>query len=76
MANLRLGGVRENMADMVQRGRSTRGERCPYAKLSNAAIERIRHARDIPQKVLASEFSISQSLISMIQNGQRWRHIQ
>jgi predicted transcriptional regulator len=54
----------------------TVGERHPNAKLTNAdALEIKLKKGKIKGKVLAEQFGISQSVISNIWRGNRWKHI-
>lgn len=64
----------ENMADAVQRGQILHGEQQPQAKLTSLAVAEIRaRAPHESQRGLALEFGVSQSAISLIVTGQRWR---
>lgn len=50
-----------------------RGEACPHAKLTEAAVVEIRAARGVEsQKALAARFGVAHSLISAVQNRKAW----
>jgi hypothetical protein len=72
-AHLFLGDVRDNSADMVQKGRSTHGERHGNAKLSDAdvAVVRAALAGGMTGRALADWFGVSEATISMYKSGQR-----
>lgn len=72
--HLFLGTTKDNIADMVAKGRNARGEMQPHAKLSAGDIALIRNSQQ-KQKEIASIYKISQGAVSMIQNGKRWSHI-
>lgn len=64
----------ENSADMVRAGNSTRGERCAQAKLTASQVITIRQSQDL-QRVLAAQYGVSQSTISVIKAGKTWAHV-
>lgn len=69
---------RGNMAQMTERSRSTRGTRHGAAKLSDAVVGEIREryaAGGISQRALGLEYGVTNSLISMIIQGKRWKHL-
>lgn len=76
--HLWLGTDAENAADMASKGRASRGEYVPTAKLTDATVLAIR-ARwaesSIPQKQLAQEYGVSHSVISEVLHGKAWRHL-
>ena len=76
-AHLFLGTLADNNRDMREKGRGCRGEKAPTAKLTEADVRNIRAqvSRGEDQGRLASAFSVSQSTISLIAAGKRWRHI-
>ena len=73
-AHLFVGTHAQNMADMAAKGRSTRGERSPGAKLSAPQVRRIRASSESVRS-LAKEFRVSPSLVSRVRSGHRWAHI-
>lgn len=76
-AHLYLGDHRQNCRDMVERGRSTRGERNPQAKLNPAQVLKIRSLRNAgwTYQELADRFHMSMSPIRDICKRYGWRHI-
>ena len=64
---------RQNAADMVAHGRSTRGEKNPAAKLTADDVQAIRTLEgSMPQREIASLFGIAQQNVSDICRGKRW----
>ena len=75
--HLRLGTMADNQCDMAQKGRSgMRGERCPWAKLTDAYVREIRAAVGVTNCDLARRYNISPSAIRNVRGGRAWRHIQ
>lgn len=76
-AHLELGGQMENMADMVDRGRSLPGERQPNAKLTDEQVvvilDRLNNGET--QRSLSIEYGVSHTTIYEIANNKRWTHI-
>jgi len=76
--HLELGTHQENMKDMVDRDRSTRGEKSAHAKLTKDQVEEIRR-RYVPRSkhanmfVLADAYGICQAEVSQIVNHKRWK---
>lgn len=75
--HLVLGGQTENMADMVERGRSLPGERQPNAKLTDAQVVAIldRLKSGETQRSLSTEYGVSHTTIYEIAHNKRWTHI-
>ena len=65
---------RENEADKLLHGTSNRGERNGLAKLDADAVLAIR-ADKRPQRLIAADFGISQTLVSQIVRSEGWRHL-
>ena len=67
----------ENMKDMVDRGRSPRGEASGLSKISDQDVVIIRKAWALgaSQKDIACELGISQPAVSDIVNRKTWRHL-
>lgn len=77
-SHLVLGTKADNSRDMVRRGRSTRGERHPDAKLAANDVVAIRMryaAGGIRQKDLAAEYGVTRSNIDAIVNYRSWKHV-
>jgi DNA-binding transcriptional regulator YiaG len=68
-----LGTPKRNAEDMVEKGRSLRGERNPKAKLDEQAVREIR-ASSGSNPAIARRFGVSASTIHKIRTGQSWRH--
>lgn len=64
----------ENMADMLRDGTQPRGHRSPHAKLTEDDVLFILES-DEPQKDLGARYGVSESLISHIKCGRRWKHL-
>ncbi|WP_081080637.1 HNH endonuclease signature motif containing protein [Burkholderia cepacia] len=71
-SHLRLGTDQDNKDDCVAKGRHSRGESHPTAKLTAEEVKQIR-ADSRNQRALASEFGVSQSQISHIKTFSQWR---
>jgi hypothetical protein len=65
----------QNAQDTVAQGRSTRGERHPMVKLTEADVLAIR-ASSLPSRALAGQFGIGQPHVYQIRTRRRWRHIE
>jgi hypothetical protein len=75
--HLRLGDNKDNMKDMVSRGRSPRsyGSKNPNSKLREEQALEIRRrylAGGITQQSLATEYGVDQGTISLIALGRIW----
>lgn len=77
-AHLLTGTQSENMADMKARGRQSRGERRPLAKLTESDVRRIRDAvlAGATQAQIAEQFGVTKGRISLIKNRKRWSHVE
>lgn len=69
------GSQKDNMNDMVERRRSTFGEKNPNAKLSEQDILEIRSSKDVSNKQLAKLFNVSSTQIQYIRSRRNWKHI-
>lgn len=80
-AHLFVGTHADNMRDMVAKSRHAKaalyGPANPMAKLSNESVLAIADAlrRGDKQTDIARAFSISSTVVSMINCGKRWRHL-
>jgi hypothetical protein len=70
--HLEFGTQQDNLNDMAIRGRSTKGERNPMAKLTSQKAQQIRHS-DGSTKELSIQYGVSESLIRQIKRGMIWR---
>lgn len=77
-AHLRVGTPADNMRDMAERGRSTRGEQHNMCKLTEANVREIREmaASGQTQSSIAERFGVTQPQISRIVTGRRWGHLE
>lgn len=77
--HLFLGTQPENIADMIAKGRdrkaSQKGEAHGMAKLTEHEVIAIRSSRGFSQSELASMYGVSQSAISLIRLGKKWKHV-
>lgn len=76
-AHLLVGTMAQNSADMVERGRSARGERSGMAKLTDADVLEVRSlsAAGWKRKDVAARFGVSSPTITRIVKGEGWRHL-
>ncbi len=77
-SHLFLGTNTENMADMVTKDRSLRGERNTNAKLTSASVRQIRAARSVGESVrsIATSHKVATSCVSSILRGEAWGHVE
>jgi hypothetical protein len=78
-AHLFVGTDRDNVQDMLRKGRSSRvGSKNPHAKLTEAQIPLIRQAwmDGALMTDLGREFGVSDSAIQEIVAGHTWRHVE
>ncbi|WP_398480889.1 HNH endonuclease, partial [Tardiphaga sp.] len=74
-AHLSTGTIKDNADDMVRRGRSLRGARSPHTRLSEAQVAEIRGlAGRVRQRDIGRRFGLTQSAVSRLTRGNRWRH--
>ena len=75
-SHLFLGTQAENLADMVNKGRSRYGEKHHNAVLSSETVAEIRSLSGrIPQSKIAVMFGVKQPTISDIVRGKKWSHL-
>jgi hypothetical protein len=78
LCHLQLGTVQDNHQDMVDRDRTTRGERSWNTKLTDRDVLNIRYSYDIKDvrvSELAKRFYVSSSAITAIVTRKTWKHI-
>lgn len=76
--HLELGTYQDNSQDMVNRGRSTRGERNKHAKLTAEDVMAIRNtyaSGGYLQKELAAKYGVTLATINDILKRRSWRHV-
>lgn len=72
--HLTLGTQRQNMSDMVERGRQAKGERHGAAKLSEEDVRAIRASPSTGAQ-LAKRYGVTEATISHIRVGKHWKHV-
>lgn len=71
--HLFLGTQKDNMEDKVNKNRQTKGESCNFSKLTIEQVRLIR--KDLRfQKIIALEYGMHQSAISLIKNNKTWNN--
>ncbi|AGY48713.1 HNH endonuclease [Bacillus phage Staley] len=79
--HLELGTIKDNVRDMIERGRAKgihldqKGECNAQAKLKLDDVIFIKSNLDIPNKILANKFDVKAEQIRRIKNGERWGHV-
>ncbi len=71
------GTTKENIADKMSKGRQMRGEMYGKNKLTTKMVKAIKRAllTGTKHKHLALRYGVSMTLISLIRNGKKWRHV-
>ena len=72
--HLFLGTQADNMRDMARKGRSTRLEKNPSAKLTAEQVRAIR-SDDRPPPEIAAEYRIAPNTVSGIRARRSWKHL-
>ena len=70
-AHLFLGSPADNSRDMVDKGRSARGERQAGARLSKAQVVEIKQSK-APLKHFAEKFGVHIGTVSKVRTGHNW----
>lgn len=76
--HLRLGTTAENVADMMAKGRNSKGESRPLSVLSEMAVRVIRRlcANGVmAQSEIAATFGVCQPTVHKIHARKAWRHL-
>jgi hypothetical protein len=75
-AHLFLGTPKENVRDMVEKGRVCCGEQAHLSRLTADQVRRIRAEPASRREAdIASEYGVSKSSIGAIRRGKTWRHL-
>lgn len=77
-AHLFLGTHQDNLADMVAKGRSLRGERHNKAELTETDVLAIRTlwaVGGMTQQQIANRFGTNKANVSQIVRGKKWKHL-
>jgi hypothetical protein len=72
--HLFLGTHQDNMRDMSEKGRASRGEKNANAKLSQEQVLEIK-ASAVSSRKLAPLYAVSDRQIRSIRSGQWWKHV-
>jgi len=75
--HLEIGSQADNARDAVERGRIQTGERSPSARLTDKKVLAICERYDAGERVpdIAREYGVSESLVYLVLQGERWAHI-
>jgi hypothetical protein len=75
--HLHLGTAAQNSAEMVERGRSSIGNRNGQAKLTEADVVAIRQAvaEGARRQLVASSYGISRAQVDNVVGRRAWRHV-
>ena len=74
--HLRVGTMKENMADREARGRrDVRGEQIGTSKLTTEQVLEIKSRRDLSLATLAKMYGVDKSNIGFIRSGKAWAHL-
>jgi len=75
--HLFVGTSKDNVRDMVQKDRHTRGERNGQVVLTEAAVRDIvsRYVSGERSRMIAAAYGVSHSLVSRIVTGKAWAHL-
>jgi len=76
-AHLFLGTQKQNLQDMASKGRSTRGQRNPMAKLTEEEVKDIKYflSIGINDSDIAKQYEVTRGAINLIKQGKRWNHV-
>ena len=72
--HLFLGTPKDNLMDMVKKGRSLKGEINPNSKLTEEIVKKIRRSKK-SREFLSEKYEVSVCTIRDAQNGRTWKHI-
>lgn len=74
--HLFLGTSADNIADMVTKGRQSKGEAHPKTELSEGDVAEIRRLRNLGCTLtrIASQYNVSKSTIENITTGKTWKY--
>jgi len=65
----------ENRSHAVKTGLQIQGEKCPWAKLSEADVKYIRNHTDFNKQFLASQFGVSVRTIKDVLSERSWKSL-
>lgn len=76
--NLFWGTHKDNMEDLVSKGKQLKGSEIGVSKLNEAKVLKIKNllkSKTFNQKEIAAKFKIGELAISRIKNGKSWKHV-
>lgn len=73
-SHLFLGTCQDNNRDKSDKGRQSRGEGRPLAKLSDAKVREIRSSQ-LPISELARKFGVHRGTVRCVVEGSTWTHV-
>jgi len=75
--HLFLGSQKENIHDMIAKGRHAVGERMPRSTLTSGQVLAIKflHSLGRSGKKMAAQYGVATMTVSRIINGHAWKHI-
>lgn len=73
--HLFLGTLGDNNRDRAAKGRTSRGEAHPYAKLTTKDVLAIRAFTGLSTRQIGARYHVSAGTISAILNGKTWKHV-
>lgn len=73
--HLFLGTQQDNVDDCRKKGRLAVGERRAKGKLTAANVKEIRSST-ASQRILAKQYGVHNSIISLVVNRKSWKHVQ
>lgn len=74
--HLRWGTPKDNAADMIRHGRTTRGTKHHRVKLTEADVKAIRSQPSRKGRDLAEKYGVSPMTISVIRSRKRWQWLE
>jgi len=67
----------ENQREMIEHGRSNRGEKSPMTHLTDSDVRKIRRLKGLmSQRAIASQFDVCHQTVGNIHSGKTWSHIE
>ena len=73
-SHLSLGTHKENMRDMMHKGRASKGIDHPCVKLTEDDVLAIRRDTRSTRRI-ATDYSVTSTTVSAIKRGLKWRHL-
>lgn len=77
LENLQYGTRKENCADTMRHGRTTRGEKSGTAKLTEAVVRQIRelYRMGVPRKKIAEDLAVNWWTLRDVVTRKTWNHL-